>query len=91
MQTTYQYTKKMSHQQQQQGQRQQQQQQQLLQELKVIKSELTSGDTSGLVYVRSGGSCSNTSSSSSSTTAFLVTPRHEILQEVNEKLAEMNS
>ncbi len=80
----------MSHQQQQQ-QQVQRQQQQILQELKVIKSELTSGDTSGLVYVRSGGSSSNTSSSSSSTTAFLVTPRHEILQEVNEKLAEMNS
>lgn len=80
----------MSHQQQQDLHRQQQQQ--LLQELKVIKSELTSGDTSGLVYVRSGGSGSNSSSSSSSTTAFLVTPRHEVLQEVNEKiLAAKNS
>lgn len=80
----------MSHQQQQDLHRQQQQH--LLQELKVIKSELTSGDTSGLVYVRSGGSGSNSSSSSSSTTAFLVTPRHEVLQEVNEKiLAAKNS
>ena len=80
----------MSHQQQQDLQHRQQQQ--LLQELKVIKSELTSGDTSGLVYVRSGGSSSSSSSSSSSTTAFLVTPRHEVLQEVNEKiLAAKNS
>jgi hypothetical protein len=54
-------------------------------ELSVIRTELSSGDTSGLVYVRSSGDAS------SLTTAFLVTPRQKVLSEVNEKLAKINT
>jgi len=56
-------------------------QQQLLHELSVTRTELTAGDTSGLVYVRSSG---NTAGNTSS--AFLVTPRQEVIREVDEKL-----
>ena len=52
-----------------------QQQQHQLHELTVAKSELTHGDTSGLVYVQS-----------SIGAAFLVTPRSEALRQVEEKM-----
>jgi len=55
-------------------------QQQLLHELSVTRTELTAGDTSGLVYVRSSGNADG------NTTAFLVTPRQEVIREVDEKL-----
>ena len=55
-------------------------QQQLLHELSVARTELTAGDTSGLVYVRSSGNTAG------NTTAFLVTPRLEVIREVDEKL-----
>jgi len=55
-------------------------QQQLLHELSVTRTELTAGDTSGLVYVRSSGNTAG------NTTAFLVTPRLEVIREVDEKL-----
>lgn len=61
-----------------------QQQQQQLHELSVTKTELTAGDTSGLVYVRSS---SNTSGGN--TTAFLVTPRQDVIREVDEKLRQI--
>lgn len=50
-----------------------------LQELAVAKSELTHGDTSGLVYVQS-----------SMGAAFLVTPRRDALRIVEEKIASLN-
>ena len=59
-----------------------QQQQQLLHELSVTKTELTAGDTSGLVYVRN--SCGNAAS-----TSFLVTPRQDVIREVDEKLRKI--
>ena len=55
-------------------------QQQLLHELSVTRTELTAGDTSGLVYVRSSGNTAG------NTTAFLVTQRQEVIREVDEKL-----
>eukprot|EP00984_Skeletonema_dohrnii_P016803 scaffold7526_cov115-Skeletonema_dohrnii-CCMP3373.AAC.2 len=55
-------------------------QQQLLHELSVTRTELSAGDTSGLVYVRSSGNTAG------NTTAFLVTPRQEVIREVDEKL-----
>ena len=55
-------------------------QQQQLHKLSVTKTELTAGDTSGLVYVRNGGS---------NTTAFLVTPRQDVIREVDEKLRKI--
>ena len=55
-------------------------QQQQLHELSVTKTELTAGDTSGLVYVRNGGN---------TTTAFLVTPRQNVIREVDETLRKM--
>ncbi|KAL3779011.1 hypothetical protein ACHAW5_010002 [Stephanodiscus triporus] len=66
--------------QQQQQQRRQQQQRELklaLEELAVAKVELTSGDTTGLVYVRY---------SSSSGSAFLVESRSEALRIVERRL-----
>jgi chaperonin cofactor prefoldin len=57
---------------------QQQQQQHQLQELTVAKSELTHGDTSGLVYVQS-----------SIGAAFLVTPRSEAVRQVEEKMQSL--
>jgi chaperonin cofactor prefoldin len=51
------------------------QQQKQLQELTVAKSELTNGDTSGLVYVQF-----------STGAAFLVTPREEAIRQVEEKI-----
>ena len=56
----------------------QQQIKQQLQELSVAKAELTSGDTSGLVYVRSSPGA-----------AFLVTPRLDVLRKVEEKTKEL--
>ncbi|KAL3764657.1 hypothetical protein ACHAWO_010461 [Cyclotella atomus] len=58
-----------------QPQMNQQQQQQRLQELTVLKSELTTGDTSGLVYARP-----------SSGAAFLVVPRVHVLKRVTEEM-----
>eukprot|EP00804_Cyclotella_cryptica_P028687 CCRYP_008196-RC/>CCRYP_008196-RC protein AED:0.45 eAED:0.67 QI:0/0/0/1/0/0/2/0/94 len=55
----------------------QQQIKQQLQELTVAKTELTSGDTSGLVYVRSSPGA-----------AFLVTPRLDVLRKVVEEMDE---
>ncbi len=59
--------------------------QQQLHELNVTKTELTSGDTSGLVYVRNTGN----NAASSTTTAFLVTPRQDAIREVNEKIRKI--
>ena len=47
-----------------------------LEELIVAKAELTSGDTSGLVYVRSSPGA-----------AFLIEPRKEVLSSVESKIA----
>ena len=55
-------------------------QQEQLHELSVTKTELTAGDTSGLVYVRNGEKTS---------TAFLVTPRQVVIREVDEKLRKI--
>jgi len=55
-------------------------QQQQLQELTVAKSELTHGDTSGLVYVQSSVGA-----------AFLVTPRQEALRQVEEKIVSLSN
>ena len=55
------------------------QQQQQLEELTVVKAELTGGDTSGLVYVRRSAGA-----------AFLVTPRKEALREVEKKIEVLN-
>ena len=67
-------------------------QQQQLHELSVTKTELTAGDTSGLVYVRSSNS-NNTSATKTNggnnTTAFLVTPRQDVIREVDEKLRKI--
>jgi hypothetical protein len=60
------------------------QQQQSLHELNVTKTELTSGDTSGLVYVRSTGNAGMTTTTA--TTAFLVTPRQDVIREVDETI-----
>lgn len=49
-----------------------------LEELIVAKAELTSGDTSGLVYVRS---------SPSPGAAFLIEPRKEVVRLVESKIA----
>jgi hypothetical protein len=58
----------------------QNQQQQRLQELTVLKSELTTGDTSGLVYARH-----------SSGAAFLVMPRVDVLKKVTEEIKASSS
>jgi hypothetical protein len=56
----------------------QQQIQKRLQELSVAKSELTTGDTSGLVYVRlSPGS------------VFVVTPRIDALRKVQHEIDDL--
>ena len=52
--------------------------QQRLQELRVAKSELTSGDTTGLVYV-----------STSPGAAFIVSPRMDALQKVQDEITEL--
>lgn len=49
--------------------------QQRLQELTVAKSELTSGDTSGLVYARPSPGA-----------VFMVAPRTDVLQKINEEI-----
>ena len=52
--------------------------QQRLQELTVAKAELTSGDTTGLVYVRTSPGA-----------AFIVTPRMDALQKVQAEITEL--
>lgn len=52
--------------------------QQRLQELRVAKSELTSGDTTGLVYVRTSPGA-----------AFIVSPRMDALQKVQDEITEL--
>eukprot|EP00569_Conticribra_weissflogii_P003063 CAMPEP_0171334376 /NCGR_PEP_ID=MMETSP0878-20121228/4614_1 /TAXON_ID=67004 /ORGANISM="Thalassiosira weissflogii, Strain CCMP1336" /LENGTH=74 /DNA_ID=CAMNT_0011835449 /DNA_START=47 /DNA_END=271 /DNA_ORIENTATION=- len=52
---------------------------QQIQELEVVKSELTSGDTSGLVYVQP-----------STGAAFFVTPRGNAIEGVERKINELN-
>lgn len=49
--------------------------QQRLQELSVAKSELTSGDTSGLVFVRQSPGA-----------VFVVTPRADAIKKVNDEI-----
>ncbi len=64
-------------------------QQQQLHELSVTRTELTAGDTSGLVYVRSSNSnitSATKNNNGGNTTAFLVTPREDVIREVDEKL-----
>jgi len=56
-----------------------QQIQRRLQELTVIKSELTSGDTSGLVYSRPSPGA-----------VFFATPRVDVLKTVQDQIAELN-
>lgn len=53
----------------------QQQIEQRLQELSVAKSELTSGDTSGLVYIRQSPGA-----------VFIVTPRADVFKKVNDEI-----
>jgi hypothetical protein len=57
-----------------------QQQQPTLEELIVAKAELTSGDTSGLVYVRSSPGA-----------AFLIEPRKEVIKLLEGKIASKSS
>ncbi len=64
-------------------------QQQQLHELSVTKTELTAGDTSGLVYVRSSNSNNTSATKGGNTTAFLVTPRQDVIREVDEKLRKI--
>ena len=52
--------------------------QQRLQELRVAKSELTSGDTTGLVYVRTSPGA-----------AFIVSTRMDALQKVQDEITEL--
>lgn len=52
--------------------------QQRLQELTVAKAELTSGDKTGLVYVRTSPGA-----------AFIVTPRMDALQKVQAEITEL--
>ena len=59
-------------------QQQRQTQQKQLQELTVAHTELTAGDTSGLVYVRKSPGA-----------AFLITPRVEALRDVQKKIDEL--
>ena len=59
-------------------QQQQRQKEKQLQELTVAKAELTGGDTSGLVYVRSSPGA-----------AFLIKPRVEALKDVQQKIDEL--
>ena len=61
---------------QQQEERQRKQQQRALEELVVAKAELTAGDTTGLVYVRS----------SPGAAFLLVAPRSEALRGVERKI-----
>ncbi|KAL7463752.1 hypothetical protein ACHAXS_004103 [Conticribra weissflogii] len=68
----------MSQQQQQQDDEKQTIQHQI-QELKVAKSELTSGDTSGLVYKQSSPGA-----------AFFVTPRWKAIEGVQKKINELD-
>ncbi|KAL3817120.1 hypothetical protein ACHAXA_009951 [Cyclostephanos tholiformis] len=60
-------------------QQQHQKQQRILDELAVAKSELTSGDVSGLVYVQSSPGA-----------AFLVVSRSEALRGVERKIEELS-
>lgn len=60
--------------------RQKQTVEQQIQELTVAKSELISGDTSGLVYVRSSPGA-----------AFFVTSRGKALEGVDSKIGELKS
>ena len=55
-----------------------QQLQKKVQELTVVKSELTGGDTSGLVYVRPSAGA-----------AFMVTSRSEALKGVQEQIGTL--
>ena len=64
-------------------------QQQLIHELTVTKTELTAGDTSGLVYVRSSSSNTTSKDGNATTTAFLVAPRQEVIREVDQRLAKL--
>ena len=59
-------------------QQQKKQQQKKLQELTVAQAELTGGDTSGLVYVRSSPGA-----------AFLITPRVEALKKVGQEMESL--
>ena len=60
------------------NQQKQRQKEKQLQELTVAKAELTGGDTSGLVYVRSSPGA-----------AFLIKPRVEALKDVQQKIDEL--